>query len=137
MSGSLTDHVIHLRLPLKPEYLPVFRATAGVIAGVINFNYDEIMQIRVAVSEVFEQAVRCVTQERPNQEVIELGVKFLVQQDGLELLITIPAIGGDHISHWVDEEGQAVISSLMDKVELSSDDGTVRMTKYRSAVQSR
>ena len=40
---------VHLRLPVKPEYLAVLRATTGVIAGNMDFNYDEVMQIRVAM----------------------------------------------------------------------------------------
>ena len=137
MSGSLTDHAIHLRLPLKPEYLPVLRATAGVIAGVINYNYDEIMQIRVAVSEVFDQALRFVSQDKPDQEVLELRVKFMVEEQHMGLVITTPVDSGDRASRWLDEEGQAVIGSLMDKVELGPDNGTVRMIKYRSVAQSR
>ena len=133
MSGSLTDHAIHLRLPLKPEYLPVLRATAGVI----NYNYDEIMQIRVAVSEVFDQALRFVSQDKPDQEILELRVKFMVEEQHMELVITTPVDSGDRASRWLDEEGQAVIGSLMDKVELGPDNGTVRMIKYRSVAQSR
>ena len=33
---------IELRLPAKADYLPVLRATVGVIAGTMSFDYDKI-----------------------------------------------------------------------------------------------
>ncbi len=54
----MTDDLIELHLPPKAEYVPIVRALAGVIAGEMSFTYDEIVQIRVAVSELFEIGVR-------------------------------------------------------------------------------
>lgn len=70
IGGSWTNDTIELRLPLKPQYLPILRATTGVVAGVVGFNYDEIMQLRVAVSEVFDLALKHVT---PGSEVSEVN----------------------------------------------------------------
>ena len=59
----MTNDVIEVRLPPKPEYLPVIRAAVGVIVGTMFFNYDEIIQIRVAAAEAFELAIRQITWE--------------------------------------------------------------------------
>ncbi len=56
MTSDSTQDVIELRLPLKLDYLNVIRATVGVIAGALDFTYDEVMQFRVALSEIFELA---------------------------------------------------------------------------------
>ena len=55
--GTLTD-AIELRLPSRPEYLTLVRAAVGVIAGGMSFNYDEIIQLRVAVSEAVQMTMR-------------------------------------------------------------------------------
>lgn len=73
IGGSWTNDTIELRLPLKPQYLPILRATTGVVAGVVGFNYDEIMQLRVAVSEVFDLALKHITLGRWASEVNELA----------------------------------------------------------------
>ena len=40
----MTEDVIELRLPPRPEHIPVIRAVIGAVAGGMNFNYDEIVQ---------------------------------------------------------------------------------------------
>ena len=47
----MANDVFELRLPPKSQYVSILRATVGVIAGNMSFNYDEIIQIRTAVSE--------------------------------------------------------------------------------------
>ena len=76
MAKSWTNDVIQLRLPLKPEYLTLLRAAVGVIAGTISFNYDEIMQLRAAVSEVFDLGVKSVSGKEGNSEHDELSIRF-------------------------------------------------------------
>lgn len=134
--GSTGD-VIELRLPLKPEYLSVPRATTGVVARSISFNYDEIIQLRVAVSEIFDLAIKYVTPEGGGSEVNELDVRFSVHPDKIEILIVGPK---DYTSYLNEEEGKeslALLKSLMDEVEFSTEvagKSVVRMVKYKSSM---
>lgn len=127
--------VIELRLPLKPEYLTILRATTGVVAGVVSFNYDEIMQLRVAVSEVFDLAMKYVMPGIGTSGVKELVVRFPVHPDKLEILIMGPR---DYTSYFNTGEGReslALLRSLVDKVEFGAkvaDKTVIRMVKYRS-----
>lgn len=131
---KLPNDVIELRLPLKPEYLPILRATTGVVAGLISINYDEIMQLRVAVSELFDLAIKHVMSGERTLEVKELAVRFSVHPDKLEIVIMGPE---DYTSYLNTEEGKEslwLLKSLMDEVEFGAevaDKTVVRMIKYK------
>ena len=133
----MTKDVIELRLPPNAQYLPVFRATIGVIAGAMSFNYDQIVQLRVAVSEAFDLAIKYVTRV---SEVNALAVRFTVEPDKLEILIPPPEsyVGhGDSQGESEEEkESKVLLESLMDELEFGAGDPgkpIVRMVKYQSA----
>jgi serine/threonine-protein kinase RsbW len=126
--------VIALRLPPKPQYLPVVRAAMGVIAGDMSFNYDEIVQLRVAVSEAFELAVRAAGEIITPVVITEVEVRFIIAPDRLEVNIPYPREGVDQITNEANEESLALLNSLVDEVELTG--GTagkplIRLLKYR------
>ena len=105
----------------------------GVIAGAMAFNYDEIVQLRVAVSEVFDLAMRGLTGRKPIPDVIELDVSFLAGQGRLEIEIA-PATQGQRGINFSDhEESQVLLNSLMDRAEPCLDNTGVRMIKYKAA----
>ncbi len=136
LEGSCNNDTIELRLPLKSEYLPILRATTGVVAGVIPFNYDEIMQLRMAVTEVFDLAIKHVKAESGTSQVNELAVHFWIHADEIEILIAGP---GDYTSYINREEGRenlALLRSLMDEVEFSAEIAgktVVHIVKHRSS----
>ena len=137
IGGRWPDDAIELRLPLKPEHLPILRVTTGVVAGVVSFNYDEIMQLRVAVSEVFDLAIKQVTPGSGLSEVNELNVRFSAQPDKIEIVITCPK---DYTSYLNTEEGKeslALLRSLIDELEFGVEVAgktVVRIIKYRSSM---
>ena len=149
----MTD-AIEIRLPPKPEYLPVLRATIGVIAGDMSFNYDEIIQLRVAVSEAFHLTIRRVTQEPQFGPAVGLAVRFAVEPDNIKILISklqhytngsthveegkVP--GAHHLSPYNEDEieSRALLESLMDEVEVGGEatgDLLIRMVKYKAAAE--
>lgn len=136
LEGSCNNDIIELRLPVKSEYLPILRATTGVVAGAIPFNYDEIMQLRVAVTEVFDLAIKHVKAESVVSQVNELAVHFWIHDDEIEILIASP---GDYTSYINREEGRenlALLRSLMDEVEFSAEVAgktVAHIVKHRSS----
>ena len=133
MAGDLTSDEVRLKLPLKPEYLPVLRATVGVIAGAMNFNYDQIVQLRVAVSEVFDLAISGLTGQMSIPDVTELDVSFSAGQGRLEIEMVPDTQGGRGINLPDHEESQALLDSLVDQAEPCLDNIGVRMIKYRTS----
>jgi len=128
---------MELRLQLKPKYLPILRATTGAVAGVVSFNYDEIMQLRVAVSEVFDIAIKYVAQEERVSEMNELAARFLVHPDKLEILIMGPRNYTGYLNREEGKESLALLRSLMDEVEFGAEIAgktLLRMVKYKSSM---
>ena len=135
----MTGDVLELRLPLKPEYLPVLRATTGVIAGTNSFTYDEVIQLRVAVSEVFDAILSRFTERNEVSPVKELAVQFVIAPEMILILVIAPAREAEHRDSTKEKESLALLKGLMDEVELRAE-GTgktvVRMVKYRAATEA-
>ena len=133
----MTD-VIELRLPPRSEYLTLVRAAVGVISGGMSFNYDEIIQLRVAVSEAVQLATQWATQEEIEVTGAQLVMQFTVNSDRLAILLTVPEELARPITAEPDEEGRALLQSLVDEVEFSggaAGELLIRMVKYRPAVE--
>jgi len=133
----LTD-VIELRLPLRSEYLSLVRAAVGVISGGMSFNYDEIIQLRVAVSEAVQMATQWAIQEDIEATGTQLVVRFTVDPDRLTILLTVPEGLARPVTAEPDEEGLALLQSLVDEVEFgggAAGEPLIRMVKYRPAVE--
>ena len=132
------DNDVLLRLPLKPGYVTILRATMRVVAGMISFNYDEIMQLRIAVSEVFYLAMKHVTSGEQTSEVNELTIHFLVRPDKIEVLIAGPKDFTSYLNREEGKENLALLRSLVDEVEFGAEEAgksLVRVVKYRASMR--
>ena len=131
----MTDDLIELHLPPKAEYVPIVRALAGVIAGEMSFTYDEIVQIRVTVSELFEIAVRNRAQENAGHLGEAITLRFVLGPDKLELMVAVPE-GQETEGTIVEEESLALLESLVDEFDHTSGAGQrymLRIVKHRPA----
>ena len=136
LAGGRLSDVIEVRVPPKLEHQSVARAAIGVIAGGLSFNYDEIIQLRVAVSEAFEIMLRRVQRTNSESSPSEVIIRFNTDVDSVEVLIPAwPSIPG-YVATEEDAESQALLESLMDEIMLGGDDDgepVVRMFKRREA----
>lgn len=128
--------VIEVRLPPAPDYLPLLRATVGVLAGIKSFNYDEIIQLRVAITEAFDLATRKAKQEGAPAISDEVSIRFVVAANRIEILVSNrPGFIGQ-IDVEREAESCAVLDSLMDEVRFGSganNEPLISMTKYTTA----
>ena len=130
MAQSDTSGVTHLRLPPKAEYLPVLRAATSAIAAAMSFDFDEIVQLRFAVSELFDMA----TKRRSLSD--DLDLRFIAGPDRLEIQVTLPS---DRLHGSLATEGQerrAMLKSPMDSVKLGAEKPVVLLVKYKSGERS-
>ena len=134
-SGLILSDVIEIKLPPSSDYLAVVRATIGVIAGNMSFNYDEVIQLRVAASEVFSLAMEWISQDAAASATRELALQFIVEGNKLEILVpnqisyTVSLTGDDMV------ESKALLESLMDEVEFgggANEDPMIRVAKYNT-----
>ena len=107
-----------------------------MIAGNLAFNYDEITQLRVAVSEVFDLAMRHSKREDQSPDSAKLDVRFVVHSDRLEIRVAAPTNYSGELMNEQDEESMAMLTSLMDQVKFGDKNDLVAMVKYRPGARS-
>lgn len=144
-----TFDFIEMKVPAKPEYVGVVRLSISGIANRMGFNYEEIEDLKVALSEAITNAVTHAYYEDDKGEVT---VGFGVYDNRLEIMVADRGgsfnlndikggIGPYEQSESVETLreggfGLFLIDALMDKVEINNDYGViVLMTKYLSETE--
>lgn len=137
---------IEMRFPAKAEYVSTIRLTTSGLANRMGFNYDDIEDLKVAISEA---VTNVVTHAYKKDEMGEITVGFGVYEDRLEVMIADygdsfnladvkDKIGPYDPSESIENVyeggfGLFLIHTLMDKVEINNKYGViVLMTKYLS-----
>ncbi|MRG87212.1 anti-sigma B factor RsbW [Salinibacillus xinjiangensis] len=135
---------IELKIPAKPEYVGIVRLTISGIANRLGFSFEEIEDLKVAVSEAITNTVQHAYREVEDGEVT---VGFGLYYDRLETMVSDRGGSFDlsnikqKIGPYQPDEsieslkeggfGLFLIEELMDKVEINNDYGViVIMTKY-------
>ena len=136
-----TPDQVEVRIPRRAEFVRVARMTACALACQLDFTYDVIKDIELAVGEACANAVEHVAEEGCD----EITVRFSVSDDQLAVEV-IDRGGGfdpDGISAGATLEelddpgglGLVVIREVMDEMTVECDPSTgtcVRMVKYRA-----
>ncbi len=113
---------IVLSIPANPEYVSIVRLTASVIANSIGFDFEEIEDIKVAVSEACNNAVM----HSKGEDNFE--IKFIKESEKIGIVVKDNGNGFDfedysspNLKNPSDHGlGIFVIKSLMDRVEVKS-----------------
>ncbi|WP_100012751.1 anti-sigma B factor RsbW [Lentibacillus sediminis] len=135
---------IEMKLPAKSEYVGVIRLSISGIANRMGFSYEQIEDLKVAVSEALTNAVSHGYEDSGHGEIT---VGFGVYEDRLEVMVADH--GGsfklneikDGIGPYKQSEpvenlreggfGLFLINALMDKVQINTNSGViVIMTKF-------
>ncbi|MGM8216628.1 anti-sigma B factor RsbW [Bacillaceae bacterium W0354] len=135
---------VEMKLPAKAEYVGVLRLTVSGIASRMGFSYEDIEDIKVALSEAITNAVKHAYFEN---EVGEVTVGFGLYDNRLEVMVAdhggsfnineVRASIGPHDGTLPIDRmkeggfGLFLIEALMDKVEINNRHGViVIMTKF-------
>lgn len=120
----MSQDLISLKVPAKPEYVMVARLTSSAVASRIGFDVDDIEDIKMSVAE----AIILVMDQDNRPE--ELLVNFMVDSEtmGIEILGQGRWVNSDTSGHDLDQSGlgKYIISSIMDDVEFQIEKGIVR-----------
>ncbi|MFB4168136.1 anti-sigma B factor RsbW [Virgibacillus sp. JSM 102003] len=135
---------IEMKVPAKAEYVGVVRLSMSGIASRMGFNYEDIEDLKVAVSEAITNAVDHAYTDDDSGEVT---VGYGVYENRLEVMVAdhggsfnLNQIKGG-IGPYKNSEpvenlreggfGLFLIDALMDNVKINNNDGViVLMTKY-------
>ncbi|MBP2079803.1 anti-sigma B factor RsbW [Oceanobacillus polygoni] len=137
---------VELKIPAEAEYVGVVRLTMSGIANRMGFSYEDIEDLKVAVSEAITNAVTHAYEETGQGEIT---VGFGIYDDRLEIMIADR--GNSFNMQKVREEigpyepdepietlreggfGLFLIEALMDEVQINNNYGViVLMKKYLS-----
>lgn len=143
MNHSAADYV-DLVIPAKPEYVGIVRLTTSGVANRMGYSYDDIEDIKIAVSEACTNAVNHAYKGREDGKV---SIKISSFSDRLEIMVVdqgksfdyentvkkLKPLNADVDLEHVNEGGLGLflIDTLMDKVTVNNDSGVVvMMTKF-------
>ncbi len=111
---------VSILIPLKAEYVSIARLTASGIANRIGFDFDTIEDIKVALSEVLGKII----EKSPADERVTIDFVFL--KDGLSINFRLSDFNfSDLFDNDADSFAMAIISTLMDEVDLDREGHTV------------
>lgn len=132
---------VELRLPNRPEFVAVARLAISAVASRMNFDINDIEDIKVAVGEACTNAIEHGCPSEMGTQMITL--RYELEEEALVITVHDPGNGFDpstatrqhrHGTVTLSERGlgMLLIEALMDEVAFSSNpgDGTqVRMVK--------
>ncbi|OEH93073.1 anti-sigma B factor RsbW [Bacillus solimangrovi] len=135
--------IVEMRVPAKPEYVGIIRLTSSGVSSRMGFSYEDIEDIKIAVSEASTNAI----QHGYKGEEGEVTIGFGVYEDRLEIIVAdngesfnsdeVRKKTGPYHSGEKTEDlregglGLFLIDTLMDRLEINHDSGViVIMTKY-------
>lgn len=108
---------IEVRLPASPVHVPVVRALAADVAVRLDFDLDEVSDLRMAVDEACAEVVAlAVPQAR-------MTCVFRLTDDALWVTASAPTTDGTVMAR--NTFGWKVLTALVDEVEAWSDDDRV------------
>ena len=142
---QLVDY-IEVKMPAKPEYVGVIRLTLSGIASRMGYAYEEIEDLKIAVSEACTNAVQHAYKDNASGEII---IGFGIYENKLEIMIadngesfnfeeTRNKLGPYSAASTTDQLvegglGLYLMETLMDEVHVFANSGvTVFMVKYVS-----
>lgn len=139
-------NIIQLQIPAAAVHIDIVRLCLYGIASRMGFTYEEIEDMKVAVSEACNNAI---THRLDNNKEDMIDVSFEMMDEALSIIIKDNGPGFDYAntvksatslhdsdiaSIRVGGLGIFLMQALMDKVEVTTDHGTIiSMTKYMTS----
>lgn len=134
---------VEIKIPAKPQYVRVVRLSISGLANCVGFLYDEIEDIKIAVSE----AVTNVVQHAYKNKEGDIVLGCALYQNKLEIMVADKGEGFDFhqikskIGPYKKKEsvsqlregglGLYLMDALMDEVKMYNENGVIIfMTKY-------
>jgi len=131
---------VEVTIPKRPEFVSVARLTAAAVAGRQGFAFDEIEDLKIAVSEACAFLIRVATNAGA-----PLSVRFVLGKDLLEVSVETrePEVvvesdaSDDDAAMDEGQLGMFLLRCLVDEVEVRQDPAagiaTLRFVKRRGA----
>ena len=127
MPASLSDvrDVVTVRLPADSAYLSVLRTATAGLAARLDFNLDEIEDLRIAIDEA---CAMLLAQAVPGTD---LTCEFELSRDAMSIAVSVLTVDGQQPSR--DTFAWTVLSSLAGDVDakVGADDRVIIVLQKR------
>ncbi|MDH7570899.1 MAG: ATP-binding protein [Armatimonadota bacterium] len=134
---SPAGDVVELKVPCKPEFVGVVRLMVSGVAGRMEFSYDEVEDIKLAVGEACAAAIQAAPAAPAPSPLV---VRCEAAPDTLRLQVQTPASrAGIAAAGGEVAISQLLMEMLMDEVEVQEDQHgrvSVHMLKRVSRVKT-
>jgi len=126
-AASAPDDCIELRAPARPEMWSLVRMVASHAASLVNLDFEQLSDVRLAVDEL---ATACSRGALPGCE-LQLVIRW--EEGTLTVTCLASPVGADGghdgelpLGFGPDELSERIIEALVDDYEISSLDGSTR-----------
>ena len=123
MQVTHRDEAVRLSLPASRDYVRVVRLTASAIATNLDFDVDELDDLRVGIGELANVALEA---SRPGAT---LEIVFTVAGSDLHIEGTVPAEAGRVVE--LDSLTRQILEGVVDDYSIEIVDGSVRFSCTR------
>ena len=139
MAGKAAPAVVELKIPCRPEFVGVARLTILGVASRMQFSYDEVEDMRLAVGEACTAAVERATKANKTDTTITIRSESLNNKLTIEVKDQVGSVqqppAAPEFPEELDEQGLGALlmELLVDEfsIEATENGGTlVRMVKY-------
>jgi hypothetical protein len=114
----LSDEVT-IRIPASTSHVRLVRATASALAALLDFTYDRITDLHIAIDEICS---RLLATSDPGASRLE--ITFHLEDDGLRIEATSDVRmkpGAIFLTTW----SEAILRSVVDQLDFTEADGAV------------
>lgn len=139
-----TFDYVEIRIPAKPQFVSVIRLTISGLAARVGFFYDDIEDMKIAVSEAVTNVVQHAYRDWDEGEIV---IGCALYKNKMEIMVSDYGNGFNfeeiksQIGPYREDEniislregglGLYLMETLMDEVRVTNEGGvTVFMTKY-------
>ena len=113
---------ISLRIPATTQHIGLVRAAASALAARLNFTYDRIMDLHIAIDEVCSR-ILATSDPRPTR----LDVVFEVDADALRVTTRGDSPAREP-SSFLNRWSEMILESVTDRVEVRQGNGSAYAT---------
>jgi len=128
---------VDVTIPKRPEFVSVARLTAAAVAGRQGFAFDEIEDLKIAVSEACTLLIRAATDTSAPLRIafVLRGDELAVSVETREPGVVFEAAPADDAAMDEGQLGMFLLRCLVDEVEVAQDPtvgtATLRLVKRR------
>lgn len=107
---------ITLNVPAETTFGGVVGGVAALVAGESSFAYDRVMQLRAAVTEAFEHAMRALEDVDPSERQVRIRFDFTSARIQAHFVYKATAVSPEE-----EEIHLRLLRSLLDEVTILPD----------------